>query len=232
MYKITHPSLHLVHLKRSEMHIIPEIIEDYCKVHTSPGPEYLQQLSRATHLRTLYPQMLSGTLQGRLLSFISKLLRPRYILELGTFTGFSALCLAEGLVEDGLLFTLEADPELEDIIREHWRLSPYEARLKLVLGEALRTIPTLPVQQFDLIFLDADKENYPTYYPLLHQRLRPGGVLLADNVLWSGKVTDPSCNDRETEALREFNRFVAEDDSVEKVMLPLRDGLMLVRRKF
>jgi predicted O-methyltransferase YrrM len=213
------------------MKIIPEIIEDYCEAHSSCEPDYLKKLSRATHLRSMYPQMLSGTLQGRLLSFISKLIKPRYVLEIGTFTGYSALCLAEGLREDGLLFTLEADPELEDIILEHWRLSPYESRLKLVLGEALTTIPTLPVHQFDLIFLDADKENYPRYYFLLRNMLRPGGVMLADNVLWSGKVTDSACTDRETEALREFNRLVAEDDSVEKVMLPIRDGLTLVRRK-
>lgn len=211
------------------MNLIPEILEEYCEVHTSPEPDYLKKLHRATHLRTLYPQMLSGRLQGRFLSFISKLLRPRYILEVGTFTGYSALCLAEGLSEDGILFTLEADTELEDIIREHWRLSPYESRLTLVLGEALNTIPTLPVQQFDLIFLDADKENYPVYYPLLRERLRPGGLFIADNVLWSGKVTDPSCTDRETEALRVFNRLVAEDYGLEKMMLPLRDGLLIAR---
>lgn len=213
------------------VNFIPEILVEYCEAHTTPEPDYLQKLNRATHLRTLYPQMLSGRLQGRFLSFISKLLRPRHVLEVGTFTGYSALCLAEGLTEDGILFTLEADMELEDIIWEHWRLSPYESQLRLVLGEALKTIPSLPVQQFDLIFLDADKENYPDYYPVLRERLRPGGVLLADNVLWSGKVTDPHCTDRETEALRAFNRLVAEDERVEKLMLPLRDGLMLVRRK-
>ncbi|MCX7649886.1 MAG: O-methyltransferase [Flavobacteriales bacterium] len=213
------------------MHLVSEDIEEYCIQHSNAGPEYLQALYRETHLKTLYPQMLSGPLQGRFLAWVSRMLRPRTILEVGTFTGYSALCLAEGLPPEGQLFSLEADPEFEEIAKRYWSQSPYADRMHWVLGNALETIPKLPVQNFDLIFLDADKENYPAYYTLLRDRLNPGGLWLADNVLWSGKVLNAAVQDKETQGLRRFAQRIAEDPQLETLMLPLRDGLMMARRK-
>jgi predicted O-methyltransferase YrrM len=174
--------------------------------------------------------MISGRLQGRLLSMLSKMLAPTRILELGTFTGYSALCLAEGLAPTGKLISLENNAEMQTRILQNWAKSPYFKQMELIIGDALQTLPHLN-DTFDLIFLDADKQNYLNYYEILLGKLRPGGVLLADNVLWSGKIIDQEAQDKKTKALRLFNNFVRQDNRVELVMLPFRDGLSCIRKK-
>lgn len=201
----------------------------YCASHSSAPPVYLQQLERETHLKTLAPQMLSGPLQGRFLSLISKLMRPGRILEIGTFTGYSALCLAEGLTENGELHTIEANPELAWLIRKYVQASPFAQQIQLHIGQAQSVIPTLP-GMFDLVFMDAGKLDYPIYYDLVIDRMSAGALLIADNVLWSGKVIDTE-KDIDTRSLDAFNKRVLADERVETLLLPLRDGLMLARKK-
>lgn len=208
------------------MNITDTKIEQYCLAHTSPEPEALAAINRDTHANLLKPRMLSGHFQGRLLSLISKLVRPRNILEIGTFTGYSALCLAEGLQEGGRLYTLEADEELEARIRKNIEMAGKTECIELIIGPALEIIPTLDIN-FDLVFIDADKLNYLNYYKLVIDKLNIGGVILSDNVLWSGKVCDESKNDATTQLLREFNDYLAQDDRTEKVLLPVRDGLFV-----
>ncbi|MFO7723070.1 MAG: O-methyltransferase [Bacteroidales bacterium] len=203
----------------------------YAEDNSSPEPEILQALSRDTHLRMLHPRMLTGHLQGRLLAMISRMIRSRYILEIGTFTGYSALCLAEGLADNGVLHTIEINPEFEDNIRHWFDQAGASEKIKLHIGNAMELIADLVASvPFDLVYLDADKEHYPDYYTLLRESLRPGSFILADNVLWDGKVLHPAePSDRDTLGIQEFNRLVAEDAGVEKVLLPIRDGLTLVR---
>ncbi len=208
----------------------PEIIR-YAEEHSSPESELLYAIHRTTYVTQAFPRMLSGHLQGRLLSMISHMLQPERILEIGTFTGYSALCLVEGMKSGGILYTIEINEELEDSLKETFRKAGLEKEIRLITGNAPEVIPELP-GNFDLIFIDADKENYPAYYDLLIDRLNPKGILLADNVLWSGKVlgTSPS-SDMETTGIKEFNDKVQEDPRVENLLLPFRDGLMMVRKR-
>ncbi len=204
-------------------------LEEYLEQHTSKPTENLQKITRKTWLTTIYPRMLSGSVQGKFLQMVSFLLRPKRILEIGTFTGYSALCLADGLQPDGMLDTIEVDEELESVILENIKGAPTESQIRLHIGDAMKLVLEFN-DSYDLIFLDADKNRYPEYYPLLKAKLRKGGFLLADNVLWSNKVLDNQINDIETVAIRQFNSLVSSDLEVEQVLLPLRDGLMVIRK--
>lgn len=212
------------------MHFIPEKLDDYIVAHSQEEPELLQQLMRETYQKILQPRMLSGHYQGRVLSMISKLVRPKHILEIGTYTGYSALCLAEGLQNDGVLHTIDVNEELFDFQRRYFNISEYGSQIFQHLGHALDIIPKLD-PTFDLIFIDADKENYPNYFSCVIEKLNPGGIILSDNVLWSGKVIenlDPE--DEPTKALLEYNTLLKEDDRVETIILPIRDGLTISRK--
>lgn len=211
------------------MQFLPPEIDNYASAHTSPESTVLYDLYRETYQKVLQPRMLSGHLQGRFLSMISKMLRPSYILEIGTYTGYSAICLAEGLVDGGKLITIDINEELEDITAKYISRAGLTGTITTITGDALEVIPTLEGHP-DLVFIDADKNNYGKYYDLLITRMRPGSFILADNVLWSGKVTAPADKkDTDTLALQEFNNRIQADDRVENLLLPLRDGLMLIR---
>ena len=211
------------------MDFLPEKINQYSESHTTPDSDLLKSLIRETHLKTLAPRMLSGHLQGRFLSLISHLMQPKRVLEIGTFTGYSALCLAEGLAEDGILYALEANDELEHLIQKHVNESIFKDKIKVKIGNALEIIPTLP-DTFDLVFIDAGKRDYPTYYDLVIDKVRKGGVIIADNILWSGKVVDEK-KDLDTRIIDDFNKKIHTDERVENILLPLRDGLMMARKK-
>lgn len=207
-------------------------IEDYILSHSDVEPAYLAKVNRATHVRLINPRMCSGHLQGRVLSMICHMIRPKCILELGTFTGYSALCMAEALTGEGVLHTIECDDELEDFILQNFAGSEHGHKIKLHIGDALAEIEKLD-ETFDLVFIDADKREYMAYYEAVLPKLRAGGFILADNTLWDGKVLKPvDSNDKQTIEIMRFNDFVAADPRVEKVMLPLRDGLTLIRKKF
>lgn len=208
------------------MAIVDTKAEEYCIKHTDPEMPHLAEVNRDTHTNFLKPRMLSGHLQGRLLAVLSTLLKPKKILEIGTFTGYSALCLAEGLDEEGKLITLEADEELESTILKNVQKAGMESKVQLIMGNALDIIPDLD-NDFDLVFIDADKLNYINYYKLVIEKVRLGGVILSDNVLWSGKVWDESKNDASTVLLREFNEYLTKDNRTKKVLLPFRDGLFI-----
>lgn len=206
-------------------------VEDYILSHTDAEPEYLAKVNRATHLKLINPRMLSGHLQGRVLSMFCKMIQPHNILELGTFTGYSALCMAESLPENGILHTIECDDELEDFIKQNFSASEYNDKIKLHIGNALQVIDKLDIT-FDLVFIDADKREYLAYYEAVLPKLRSGGFILADNTLWDGKVLQKvENNDKQTFEIMRFNDFVSSDNRVEKVMLPLRDGLTIIRKK-
>lgn len=206
-------------------------VEDYILSHTDAEPEYLAKVNRATHLKLINPRMLSGHLQGRVLSMFCKMIQPRFILELGTFTGYSALCMAESLPENGILHTIECDDELEDFIKQNFSASEYNEKIKLHIGDALQVIDKLD-NTFDLVFIDADKREYLAYYEAVLPKLRSGGFILADNTLWDGKVLQKvENNDKQTIEIMRFNDFIATDRRVEKLMLPLRDGLTIIRKK-
>lgn len=202
---------------------------DYSIAHTTPLPFPLPDLERETHLRTLSPQMLSGPLQGMLLTFISQMIRPKRVLEIGTFTGYTAICLAQGLTDDGLVHTIEVNDELAWIIQKYVTLAGLEHKIRLHIGDAAVIIPNLE-ETFDLVFIDAGKLDYALHYELAIAKTRPGGFILADNVLWDGKVV---ANDKDATAqvLRNFNDIVHNDPRVENMLLPLRDGLMIVRKQ-
>ena len=204
----------------------------YCEAHTTAQPAILHQLERETHLQTLAPQMLSGHLQGQFLAMLSKICRPRAILEIGAFTGYSAICLAQGLEEGGVLHTIEANPELEYLIRKYIALAGLEGSIRLHIGDAPEIIPGLK-GPFDLVFIDANKQEYALYYDLVIDKVQSGGLIIADNVLWSGKVLDEEerSRDEETRALHSFNERIRNDDRVENVLMPVRDGLMIIRIK-
>ncbi|MDF7813366.1 O-methyltransferase [Hymenobacter sp. YC55] len=207
-------------------------IQRYADQHTSPESKLLAQLNRETHVQLLHARMLSGHAQGRLLSMISHMVRPRRVLELGTFTGYAALCLAEGLAPDGELHTIEFNPELEDRIRRYIAAAGLAERVHLHIGMAAHVVPTL-AGPWDLVFIDADKINNDTYYELVLPQVTTGGFVLIDNVLWGGKVLDSyplKPSDKDTHAVRAFNDKVQADPRVENVFLPLRDGLLLVRK--
>jgi len=209
--------------------MIEKEIAHYIKNHTTSEDKVMYELNRATHLRTFYPNMLSGSVQGKFLEMVSCMIRPRRILEIGTFTGYSAICLAKGLTPDGKLITIEVNEEMEDFINDFKKKSGMDDRIELVLGDALKVIPGLD-GQFDLIFIDADKEQYIDYYELAMDKLKNGAFILADNVLWGGKTVYDKKPDNKTQGIRRFNEQVKNDDRVEQVMLSIRDGLLLIRK--
>lgn len=213
------------------MHFIPEALDEYAVRHTSEEPELLARLARETHQKVLQPRMLSGHYQGRILSMVSGIINPLRILEVGTYTGYSALCLAEGLQKGGELHTIDINEELVDFQKKFFDQSEYRDQIHQHLGAALEIIPALE-GKFDLIFMDADKPNYPAYLDLIIEKMNPGGILLTDNVLWSGKVVEKiKEDDISTLALVEYNKRIAEDPALETVMLPIRDGLSITRLK-
>lgn len=213
------------------MDLIPKNINDYVVNHSQPEPELLKELSRETWRKVLTPRMLSGHFQGRVLSMLSKLIQPSNILEIGTYTGYSALCLAEGIQKGGALHTIDHNEELYDFQRNYFNRSKYGDQIFQYIGEALDIIPTLDTT-FDLVFIDADKENYPNYLELIFPKLKKGSVILSDNVLWSGKVIAPVAKeDKETKALISYNKLLNEHPKLETVLLPIRDGLSISRVK-
>jgi len=205
-------------------------ISEYIENHTTDEDLLLYALNRETHLKTYYPNMLSGKVQGKFLEMMVHMLRPKRILEIGTFTGYSALAMAKALPEDGLLYTIDSNEEIESFARRFFEKAEYGYKIRFLLGDALRIIPTLS-ETFDLIFIDADKMHYPDYYEMSLGKLRKGGFILADNVLWGGKVVNESSRpDKETRGVLSFNDMVGQDSRVEQVMLSIRDGLMLIRK--
>ena len=213
------------------MHFIPEELDNYVVNHSEDEPELLQQLNRETYQKILQPRMLSGHYQGRVLSMISKLVHPKNILEIGTYTGYSALCLAEGMQKDGELHTIDINEELIDFQRKYFDKSQYGNQIFQHLGNALEIIPKLN-KTFDLIFIDADKENYCNYFDCIIDKLNTGGIILSDNVLWSGKILDTKFkkDDISTPALIKYNKLLKDDKRVETVLLPIRDGLTISRK--
>jgi caffeoyl-CoA O-methyltransferase len=211
------------------MHFISQDLENYIEQHSEKEPELLAALNKETYQKILLPRMLSGHFQGRVLSMLSKLIRPVNILEIGTYTGYSALCLCEGMQENGILHTIDIKEELVDFQRKHFDKSPWGNKIVQHLGEALDIIPTLDIQ-FDLVFIDADKENYINYFELIVPKMNKGGTILSDNVLWSGKVLEPlNPKDINTKILLEYNQLLKNDPRVETVLLPIRDGLTISR---
>ena len=214
-------------------------LSEYIEQHSSPESDVLQKITRSTHLEVINPRMSSGHVQGRVLSMISQMIQPKRILELGTFTGYSALCLAEGLTADGILVTIEHNDEMEDAIRRNMALSPLGEKVHLVIGDAKEELRRLgerleakDEELFDLAFIDADKKEYCDYLDLVLPLMRKGGWILADNTLWDGHIIDPAYDkDKQTVALRAFNDKVAQNPQLEKVILPLRDGLTIIRKK-
>jgi caffeoyl-CoA O-methyltransferase len=206
-------------------------IDAYVCDHTKAENKTLTSLNRETYAKILMPRMLSGHLQGRVLSMLSHMIKPRRILEIGTYTGYSALCLAEGLTPDGLLHTIDINEELEAMVRKFIHEAGMDKKINFHVANAVELIPTLQ-ESFDLVFIDADKENYSNYYDLVFDKVRTGGFIIADNVLWSGKVlTEPEPDDKDTKAIIAFNSKVMKDSRVENVLFPIRDGLMVVRKK-
>ena len=215
--------------KISTMHFISQELEDYIANHSQKEPELLKALDKETYQKILLPRMLSGHFQGRVLSMLSKLISPLNILEIGTYTGYSALCLCEGMKEHGVLHTIDIKEELVDFQRKYFDKSPWGNQIKQHVGEAIAIIPTLDLK-FDLVFIDADKENYIHYFELIVPKMNQGGVILSDNVLWSGKVLEPlQKNDFSTKILLEYNQMLIDDPRVETVLLPIRDGLTVSR---
>ncbi len=205
-------------------------IEEYIEAHISPEPEELKLVARNTYLYHLYPRMCSGHLQGRLLKMLTQMIGPRRILELGAFTGYSALCFAEGMPPGAVLHTVEIDAEAEDWLRQTFAASERGADIVLHIGDAMEVVPAID-EEWDLVFIDANKRNYCEYYEMVLPRVRPGGYVFADNTLWSDKVTDPANHDAQTSGIEAFNDMVATDPRVEVVILPLRDGMTLIRKK-
>ena len=211
------------------MHFISEDLEDYVANHSQAEPELLSKLNKETYQKIMQPRMLSGHFQGRVLSMLSKIIRPKHILEIGTYTGYAALCLAEGMQENGTLDTIDINEELVNIQNKYFEASPWKDQISSHLGDALEIIPKLN-KKFDLVFIDADKENYINYFHLIVPLMNKGGIILSDNVLWSGKVLEPiSEKDTSTKILVEYNKLINEDARVETVLLPIRDGLTVTR---
>lgn len=211
------------------MDFLSEKIENYIIASSQDEPQLLKELSKETWQKVLNPRMLSGAFQGRVLAMISKILNPKSILEIGTYTGYSALCLAEGLQEEGILHTIDHNEELVDLQKKYFNRSSHSDRIKQYLGSALEIIPRID-EKFDLVFIDADKSNYPNYFKLIIDKMNSGGIILSDNVLWSGKVVkevDPK--DEDTQSLLVYNKMLKEDDRLETVLLPIRDGLSISR---
>ncbi len=204
-------------------------LDEYLEQHTTPMDEVLAELYRDTFLHQMNPRMMSGPVQGRLLQFLCEMLKPKRVLEIGTYTGFASICIARGLPEGGRLVTIEADEEYEGVIRRYLSKARVENRVALMIGDAKTVIPTLP-DTFDLVFIDADKISYSKYFDLVIDKVAPGGFILADNVLWDGKVLNAQAKERDTQALQAFNDKVQNDPRVENVLLPIRDGLMMIRK--
>ncbi|HNY54268.1 MAG TPA: O-methyltransferase [Chitinophagales bacterium] len=211
------------------MNLVSFEIEKYIDAHTTAESDALQQLNRKTQTDVLMPQMLSGKVQGQFLKFISQMLQPTRVLEIGTFTGYAAICLAEGLPENGKLFTIDINEELEAIARTHIEKAGLQNKIIQIIGNAVQEIQQLN-ETFDLVFIDADKQNYSLYYDLVIDKVRSGGFILADNVLWSGKIIDEQ-KDKDTKKLAEFNDKVQQDNRVENVIVSIRDGIMMIRKK-
>ena len=213
------------------MHFLPENIDNYAVDHSQQEPTILKELSKETWQKVLNPRMLSGAFQGRILSMISKLIRPKNILEIGTYTGYSALCLAEGLSSEGKIFTLDKNEELETLQNKYFEKSGFRNQIEQFVGNAIEIIPTID-EKFDLVFIDADKSNYINYFHLIIDKMNSGGIILSDNVLWSGKVVeklDPK--DKDTKVLLAYNKLLNTDNRIETVLLPIRDGLTISRVK-
>lgn len=213
------------------MHFLPAAIDEYVVAHSEQEPELLQQLTRETYQKVLQPIMLSGPYQGRVLSMVSKLVNPKTILELGTFTGYATLCLAEGLQKDGVIHTIDINEELYDFQRKYFDKSEYGQQIIQYVGNALDIIPDLE-SSYDLVFIDADKPNYSNYFRLIIDKLNPGGIIVSDNVLWHGKVVEKlNEKDISTKAFLDYNTLLKEDNRVESIVLPIRDGLTISRKK-
>ncbi len=211
------------------MHFISEELEIYIANHSQNEPELLAKLNRETHQKILQPRMLSGHFQGRVLSMLSKLIRPMHILEIGTYTGYATLCLCEGMQENGTMDTIDINEELATIQQKYFDLSPWKNQIQQHIGDAIEIIPTLE-KKYDLVFIDADKENYLNYFDLIVPKMNVGGIILSDNVLWSGKVLEtPDPRDISTNILLEYNKKINQDPRVETVLLPIRDGLTVSR---
>ena len=210
------------------MEFLSEDLQRYAEQHSADESDLLKKINRETHLSVLMPRMLSGHLQGRVLSMVSKMIRPKYILEIGTYTGYSAICLAEGLCPDGKLITIDINEELYEKVSGYFSEAGLSKIVDYKIGNALDILPSLK-HPFDLVFIDADKANYSNYFDLVIDKVKPGGYILADNVMWSGKVLDPK-PDKDTQAIIEFNKKVSQDARVESVLLPVRDGIMLLRK--
>ena len=213
------------------MQRLDQAIFQYCEQYSEAPEQVLYELERETHLKTLAPQMLSGPLQGQLLRMLSQLQQPQNVLEIGTFTGYATICLAQGLAPDGILHTIEVNPELEYLIRKYLNKAGLEEQVQLHIGDALEVVPTLP-GPFDLVFIDAGKQYYRDYYGMVIDKVASGGLIIADNVLWSGKVaTDKRETDEDTKQLHAFNLMLKNDEQVESLLLPIRDGLLLARKR-
>lgn len=209
---------------------ITQEIEEYCEAHSTPEPELLYRLNRETNLKVMNPRMLSGHIQGMFLTSLVRMMQPKAVLEIGTYTGYAAICLAEGLPDEGIIDTIEIDVELEDIIRKYFSQYSKKEKINLHIGDAVEVIPTLD-KTYDLVFMDADKEEYIRYYELVLPKVRKGGYILADNVLWSGKVLqEVKSGDKDTPAIRQFNDYVLHDERVRNFLLPLRDGIMVIEK--
>ena len=212
------------------MEFISQELDQYCCAHTADENDLLKRVNRETHVEVLQPRMLSGHFQGRVLSMLSKMIQPQRILEIGTYTGYSALCMAEGLSPDGKLVTIDVNEELANRVQGYFDASAFAKQINYIISPALDVIPTLN-ETWDLVFIDADKQNYIEYYELILPLVRSGGYVILDNVLWSGKVAEPDKNDKDTVLLRKLNELIHEDERVEEVLLPIRDGLMIARKK-
>lgn len=212
------------------MNFLSEEILDYCQNNSTPEIEALRKLNRETHAKVLKARMLSGHLQGNVLATFSHMIRPKRVLEIGTFTGYSAICLAQGLTENGILHSIEINEELESMIKNYISEANLTEKIQLHIGNALEIIPNLP-EMFDLVFIDADKLNYSAYYDLVLPKVKIGGFIIADNVLWSGKVVDPKAKDKDTLSMLAFNKKIQEDERVFNTLFPIRDGLMVAIRQ-
>ena len=210
--------------------LVPHHLAAYTEAHTSPPTPLLQQLYRETNLKVVRPRNISGNLQGTFLRMISQMIRPKRILEIGTYTGYATICLAEGLAKDGILHTIEINEELEDIQRKYFEAAGLQNKIQIHIGNALDLLPPLN-EVFDLVFIDADKTNYPQYFQIIVEKVRKGGFIIADNVLWNGKVLEEAAKDKYTMGVKAFNEYVQADDRVENVLLTVKDGMMLVRKK-
>jgi len=213
------------------MEFLAQNLANYIVAHTSESDILLQELERETNLKVLMPRMISGHFQGRVLSMLSKMIRPKNILEIGTYTGYSALCLAEGLTPEGQLLTIDINAELSDLVQKYFQKSSYKNQLKYINANAMEYLKSIE-EFFDIVFIDADKENYQQYYDMIIDHVVPGGYIIADNVLWSGKVVaELKKIDKDTQAILNFNAFVQADNRVENVLFPIRDGLLIARKK-